>query len=88
MHYLGEHLQETFSSESVSESTVYELNLSIKNSASGYDQIPIQIYKEYFRFIGCVITKICNSSLQPGEFPQELKLITLSIYLNQTTKAH
>ena len=74
VHYLGEPLQESFSFESVSESTVYEIILSIKNSSPGYDQIPIQIYKEYFRFIGCLITKICNSSLQLGEFPKELQI--------------
>ena len=74
VHYLGKPLQESFSFEFVSESTVHEIILSIKNSAHGYDEIAIQIYKEYFRFIGCVITKNCNSSLQLGELPKQLQI--------------
>ena len=64
VHFLGEPMQE---------STVYEVMSSIKNSAHGYDQNPIRICKDYFRFIGCV-TKYCNSTLQLGEFPKELQI--------------
>ena len=45
VHLLGEPLQESLNFEPVSESTVFEIMLSIKNSAHGYDQIPIKMYK-------------------------------------------
>ena len=74
LSFLGEPLPEPFIFEPVSESMVYEVLLSIKNSAHGYDKIPIQIYREYFSFIGPVVTKICNSSILLGEFPKELQI--------------
>ena len=74
MHYLGERQQEYFNFERVSESTVYEMGLSIRNSAHRHDQNRIQVYKEYFRSIRCVISKIYNSSLELGEFPKPLQI--------------
>ena len=74
VHYFGEVLHEYLNFEPVSESTVYETMILIKHFAHWYDQIPIQIHKEYLRFIRCVITKIYNSTLQFGEFPQELQI--------------
>ena len=70
VRYLGDSPLESFNFEPVSESTVHEI-ISIKNLAHGYDQLPTQIYKEYFRLRGCETTKNCNTSLQLEEFTKE-----------------
>ena len=44
------------------------------HAPQGYDGIPIEVYKEYFHFLGPVITKICNSSLILGIFPSKLAI--------------
>ena len=46
---------------------------SLKSSSPGYDEIPVSILKGFFHFLGPVILKICNKSLEQGIFPESLK---------------
>ena len=42
-------------------------------SCPGYDEIPVQIYKDNFHLLGPEICLICNKSLKQKIFPRQLK---------------
>ena len=74
LRYLGEPSLDDFKFEPVSEDTMRSIVFSLKSSSSGYDEMPIEVYKEYFHLLGPLITKICNGSLLTGKFPDKLSI--------------
>lgn len=51
---------------------------SIKNSAPGYDDIPILLFKDNINRLLTIITHICNLSICHGIFPQKLKIAKIT----------
>lgn len=45
---------------------------SMKSSGAGYDEIPMNIFKDNLQTLAPIITFICNSSLTSGVFPARL----------------
>ena len=55
-------------------SEVKQIILSLKNSASGYDDISPMLLKTSINHISVPLSHICNLSLTEGVFPNDLKL--------------
>ena len=69
LRYFGKLSFKDFEFGPVTKDTIRNIVISLKSSSSGCDEIPIEVYKEYFNLFGHVLTKICNSSLPTGQFP-------------------
>ena len=75
LDYFGDPSHNLFKFEPVTEEFVRDLLLSLKDSSPGYDELPIQIYKECRHILGPSNTKIYNVSLLLGEFSKELAIV-------------
>ena len=73
--FLGEPSLVDFKFEPVCEDSIRSIVFSLKSSSSGYDEMPTEVYKEYFHLLGPSITKICNGSLLTGKFPDKLSIV-------------
>ena len=56
--------------------------MSLKNCATGYDDISAQILKLCIEHIGDPLTYLCNRSLLQGVFPHEMKTAAMYYYYN------
>ena len=74
MNYLGDPLPSSFKFSSLSLDQLFFTICSLKNSAPGFDDIPMAVYKENFDILGGVILHVCNESLRQGIFPEQLKV--------------
>ena len=74
LDYSGEPSQNLLKFEPVTEEFVRDLLLCLRSYRPGYDELPIQVYKEYFYLLGSSITKICNDNLLLGKFPNGLAI--------------
>ena len=82
--YLQYSTQNSFTFDEVSENDTLKLLCSLKESKStGPDKINARLVKDSAEVICPTLTKIFNSSLQQGIFPEDLKNATISpIYKN------
>ena len=82
--YLLYSTQNSFTFDEVSENDTLKLLCSLKESKStGPDKINVRLVKDSAEVICRTLTKIFNSSLQQGIFPEDLKNATISpIYEN------
>ena len=82
--YLQYSTQNAFTFDEVSENNTLKLLCSLKESKStGPDKINARLVKDSAEVICPTLTKIFNSSLQQGIFPEDLKNATISpIYKN------
>ena len=74
MAYMGDRLLESIYLKQVTNDEICKIILSLKNSATGWDDISAQLLKLSVQFIGQSITHICNLSLTEGIFPHQLKV--------------
>ena len=72
--YICKRIQESFYLAPVDASEVKQIILSLKNSASGYDDISPMLLKTSINHISVPLSHICNLSLTEGVFPDDLKL--------------
>ena len=72
--YMGDRLLESIYLKQVANDEICKFILSLKNSATGWDDISAQLLKLSVQFIGQSITHICNLSLTEGIFPHQLKV--------------
>ena len=74
MSYLGESMKETFFLEPVTMNEAKEIVLSLKETATGYDDIGAVFLKMSIEYIGNPLSHICNLSFIEGVFPDSLKI--------------
>ena len=65
---------------------VKEIVLSLKETATGYDDIGAVLLKMSVEYIGNPLSHICNSSFLEGMFPDSVKLLMSSLCTRQRTQ--
>ena len=73
-NYLGQALKETLFLDPVTCDETRSLLVSLKNTATGYDEIYSMLLKLSTEFIVNPLTHICNMSLSEGFFPDRMKI--------------
>ena len=74
LNYLRGSVSETIFLSPVTENEIGKLLLSLKNTASGYDDINSMSLKLCSQYVTQPLTHICNLSLTYGVFPDQMKI--------------
>ena len=74
MAYLDDAIQETIFIEPVTFDEIKTIVSSLKNNATGFDEINAEYLKMSLSVIGNPLVYICNMSLSEGVFPTQLKI--------------
>ena len=73
IHFMNNNITNTIFLEPVSRIEIDKIIMSLKNCATGYDDISAQIFKLCVEHIGDPLTYLCNRFLLQGVFPHEMK---------------
>ena len=74
LNYLGASVSETIFLSPVTENEIGKLLLSLKNTATGYDDITSMSLQLCSQYVTQPLTHICNLSLTYGVFPDQMKI--------------
>ena len=74
LNYLGASVSETIFLSPVTGNEIGKLLLSLKNTATGYDDINSMSLKLCSQYVTQPLTHICNLSLTYGVFPDQMKI--------------
>ena len=74
MTYLNDAIQETIFLEPVTLEEIRAIVSSLKNNATGFDEINAEYLKMSMAFIANPLVYICNMSFSEGVFPTQLKI--------------
>ena len=88
MTYLNDAIQETIFLEPVTLEEIKAIVSSLKNNATGFDEINAEYLKMSMAFVANPLVYICNMSLSEGVFPTQLKLPMLYLYTNVMTPCY
>ena len=77
-HGFREYLQENFESNfELNPITIHELAkiiVDVRNTSPGFDELPVNIFKDNFDILGPIILHLCNTSILSGVFPTGMKI--------------
>ena len=74
LSFMGNKIEQSIFLEPVAQNEINQIIISLNDNASGYDDISAMLLKISSPFISQPLAYICNSSLQEGIFPDELKI--------------
>ena len=74
MTHLNDALQETIFLEPVTLEEIKAIVSSLKNNATGFDEINTEYLKMSMAYVANPLVYICNMSLSEGVFPTQLKI--------------
>ena len=77
-----------FHFQKISLDQLEKITKSLNNSAPGFDDLPVQVFKNNFELLGPVILEICNKSLRDGVFPSQLKTAKVIPLFKKGSRSH
>ena len=74
LKYLNMNINTIFSFEPATNQQLKDIVLSFKNTSSGFDGLPMKVFKDNIDILCECNTHICNMSLSTGVFPRQLMI--------------
>ena len=81
--YLDENQRNDFMLSQVTETEILSILAELKNSAPGYDDIPLLLIKEAVSILSPILCHLCNCSFSSGIFPDLLKIAKVTPVFKQ-----
>ena len=87
LDYLRRDSNIEFKFKSINESELQKIMLSLRGNNSDFNNnIPMNIFKDYFDILANIMTFICNHSIRTGVFPDKLYIAKVTcVYQNLAT---
>jgi hypothetical protein len=88
LQYLTDHSDINFNFAPATIAEVTSLILALRDSAPGYDGIPIKLFKDNITTLAKIVTHICNQSMVTGVFPEKLMIARITCIYKSGNPQH